>query len=337
VRLSNNLGLWTVSLDGSVSLVVRKGTQILCPDGKTRRLSTMRLFTAPIMAQGQGRHHADDQEFSFVGVFADGYTALIKAAPGVAPELVEVVRGIVGEAVPTALFGSFGSPAVSDDASDFAFRTRMIRMADTTDVKKSNAYALLTQDAAGVNSLRARINFPSPGVTDSLFATFSDPVMSGGGSYAFWGKMRPGFGGVTLGTAAGLWADTGSGLGLIARQGQTSVPGVPGTVRFTRFNRLVLPEQGGAMFQAKIAGQGVSLANNIGVWAHDGVGGTELLLRKGNSVFVNGAERKISGITVFRSVAKLNGQSRHFGADSTLVCQISCTDGTRAIVLVQQP
>lgn len=337
VTLANNLGLWTVALDGTVSLVLRKGTQILCPDGKTRRLSTMRLFTAPILAQGQGRHHADGQEFSFVGVFTDGYSALIKAAPGVAPELVEVVRGIVGETVPTALFGSFGSPAVSDDASDFAFRTRMIPMPGTTDVKTSNTFGLMTQDALGVNSLRARMNSPSPGVTGSLFATFSDPVMSGGGSYAFWGKMKPGPGGVTLGTAAGLWADTGAGLDLIARQGQTSVPGVPGTVRFTRFTRFVLPEQGGALFQATIAGQGVSLENNNGVWAHDGVGGTALLLRKGDSVFVNGLQRKISSITVFRAVAKFNGQSRHFDADGTLACQIACTDGIRAIVLVQQP
>jgi hypothetical protein len=337
VTLANNLGLWSLALDGSVSLLVRKGSLMDCPDGKTRKLSVLRLFTAPILAQGQGRHHASGQAFTFVGGFTDGYSALIKAVPGMAPEVLEGVKGAVGEVVPTGLFGSFGSPAVSDDAGDFAFRTKMIPMPGTTDVKLSNAFAVFTQDSLGANTLAARINFPSPGVEDSLFGSLSDPVVSGGGSYAFWGKMKPGFGGVTIGTSAGLWADTGAGLGLIARQGQASVPGVPGAVKFTKFTRFVLPDEGGAIFQASLAGQGISLANNYGVWADDGAGGTEVMLRKGDSIMIQGVQRKISGITVFRTIAKLNGQSRHFDGDGTLVCQIACTDGMRALVLVEQP
>jgi hypothetical protein len=213
----------------------------------------------------------------------------------------------------------------------------MAAMPDTSDVTSGSSYALFTQDPNGDNTIVARSNFPSPGVQDSLFGVLADPVMSQSGSYAFWGRMKSGLGAVTSGTSAGIWADTGSGLDLIARQGGTAVPGVPGTVKFTVFSRLVLPTGSGPIFAASISGQGISRANNNGVWAADGDGATELLLRKGDNIIIDGIQRKVSRITIFRTASKLQGQSRQFNQAGTVVCQVNCTDGMRAVLRLEQP
>jgi hypothetical protein len=334
VNTSNNLGLWSVAANGTVSLVVRKGDIIPFAD-KSRKLSGLSLFTAPVLCQGQGRHAAANRQFTFRATFTDGFTALLLVQPGLPPAIVAERRGPVGATLPNALFSLLGSPAVSDNASDFASRSTMLSGTAFGGVTLSSSAGIFTQ-AAGVNTLEARATFPAPGVTNAIFSTLADPVVSSGGAYAFFARMKSGFGGVTLATSGGLWADLGTGLQLIARQGATA-PGVPGTVRFTAFSRCVLPANYGPSFTANIAGTGITTANNFGVWAHDGAGATNLLLRKGDKIAINGPQRTLSLITIYRSLLPLAGQSRHFDKDGSICALVRCTDGTRAIVAVTPP
>ncbi len=337
VNSRNNQGLWSIAHDGTISLVIRKGVLLVCADGITRRLAALEVFKPATMTQGQSRHVSDMQEIVFRGRFADGHRALLKAAPGGAPELLDERKGGVGVAVPNAVFGSFGPPASGSAAADFVFRAKMAPAPGTSEITSANAWALFAQDINGVNTLLARASFGGTGVAEAVFSSLADPVMCKSGGYAFWGKMKTGFGGVTSGTSAALWEDTGMGLALVARQGGVQVPGILGAVKFTSFTRMVLPQTGGVVFTAKVSGQGISTANNNGLWAHDGAGGVELLLRKGDSVQVNGQPKKVSAITIFKAPSMLSGQSRHFDDDGTVCALTRFTDGSSAILLIAQP
>lgn len=332
VTAANNLGLWSVAANGAVDLVVRKGELIEFAD-KVRRLSGLSLFTAPLLCQGQGRHAAANRRFTFRATFTDGFTALLLVQPGLPPAIVAERRGPVGAAVPGALFALPGSPAVSSEAADFAFRSTLLT--GFGGVTLPNVTGIFAQ-AGGSNTLEARATFPAPGVTGAIFGTLADPVVNSGGAYTFFARMKTGFGGVTLATSGGLWADLGTGLQLIVRQGAPA-PGVPGSVRFTSFSRYVLPANAGPSFTATIAGTGITTANNFGVWSHDGAGAVNLLLRKGDKIAINGPQRTLGLITIYRSLATLTGQSRHFSDDGSICALVRCTDGTRAILSVTPP
>ncbi len=332
IGLGNNLGLWSTNAAGVVSLVVRKGDMITV-GGRTRKLSTPALFKGAPLTLGHGRHAALGQQFTFTAKFTDGFTALLLVQPGTTPTVLAEKGGMVGSAINGALFASFGSPCVTKQADKFAFLSKLVP--SFGGVTSASAGAIFTQ-AAATNDLVAQKTFGAPGVTGAFFATIGDPVMSPSGALAFFGKMKAGLGGVLSGTAAGLWANTGGGLDNAVRQGDPA-PGISGTVKFTAFRQFVLPDTGGVVFTASVAGSGITTSNNLGLWADDGTGGLELLIRKGDKVKINGQTKTATSFTIFKAVTGVTGQSRQFDTSGNVVCQVSCSDGTKAIFSFRRP
>lgn len=329
---ANNLGLWSADSSGSVGLVVRKGDTITA-GGKPRKLSSLALFKGTRMSLGQGRHAALGRQFTFTAKFTDGFTAILLVQPGTAPIVLAEKSGLVGAAIAGATFAGFGSPCVTKDASDFGFLGKLTP--NFGGVTTANAGAVFAQ-AMSTNDLVAQKTFAAPGVTGAFFATLGDPVLSPSGGLAFFGKMKPGLGGVLTSTAAGLWADTGSGLDIAVRQGDAA-PGISGSVKFTAFKQFILPDTGGVVFTASVAGSGINSGNNLGLWADDGAGGIDLLIRKGDKLRINGQMRTVTAFTIFKAIAGVTGQSRQFDAAGSVACQVACSDGTKAILTFRRP
>jgi hypothetical protein len=340
ITAANNLGLWSVDATGTAVLVVRKGDPVTFTDPvtlvqKTRKIATLGLFTPTPFALGQGRHFGSGRKFTMLAKFTDGYFAILLVQPGMVPVVLAEKNGLVGPTLAQAKFASFGSPCVSADASLFAFLGKLVP--NVGPVTLLNAVGIFTQEN-GVNSKEAQKAFSAPGVQNAVYSILGDPVMNAGGAFAFLGRMKPGvaFGGVLASDSAGIWADYGAGLGLVARQGRPA-PGIAGTVKFTVFRQLALPNTGGVVFTASVAGTNITAANNLGVWADDGTGGLELILRKGDKVNINNQLRVVTGFTVLNSVVGVAGQSRHFDANGDIVLSVVCLDGMRAILTFQRP
>jgi hypothetical protein len=331
VNLSNNIGLWSSNSAGVISFVVRKGDKITA-GGKLRKLSTIALFKGTPLSLGQGRHAALGRQFAFLAKFSDGFTAILLVQPGIAPVVLAEKGGTVG-AIGGAFFSGFGSPCVTSQANELAFLGRLLP--PFGGVTTASAAAIFTQDT-GANALVAQKTFGAPGVTDAFFATVGDPVTSPSGSLAFFGRMKPGFGGVLTSTAAGLWADTGSGLDIAVRQGEPA-PGISGSVKFTAFKQFVLPDAGGVVFTATVAGSNITTANNLGLWADDGAGGVELLLRKRDKLEIDDVMRTVTSFSILKAVPGVSGQSRNFDAAGNVTCQIACADGMKAVLQFIRP
>ena len=72
----------------------------------------------------------------------------------------------------------------------------------------------------------------------------------------------------------------------------------------------------------------VTATNNMGVWAVNASGTTKLLIRKGDSMTVNGAVKTIADILIFNSSAETSGATRQVTAAGDLVYKVKFTDGT---------
>src|SRR4029453_13263411 len=143
---------------------------------------------------------------------------------------------------------------------------------------------------------------------------------------AFRGTLRAGVSGVSSANASGLWAQGGSGLALVGRQGDQA-PGLDSGAKFTAFQQFILPDAGGLVFLAKVAGTNITSANNTGLWAVAGGGVVRLGAQKGGGlvvqrraqkggfISVNGADKKLKTITLFAKTPFSAGQSRSFTTD----------------------
>lgn len=330
VKSSDNLGVWASDAAGTFSLVLRKGQEIATTD-KPRKLGSFKLFTSTAMSLGQARHFGDAQTFTVQAKCTDGYPVILRVKPGMAPEILAEkgsdVAALVG--VAGAKLASFNSPAMADDA----FAAYKGALVATGGITSATAQIIIGRDAA--NTKIARTGDSAPG-TDSAFASLGDPVVNPDGNLAFFAKLNPKVGTVTSATLAGLWQDLGSGVTKAVRQGD-SPQGVSGSMRFTAFKQYILPTIGGVTFTGTIAGDGITSANNLGIWTNDGAGSTEPLLRKGDRVFIGGKDRIVTSFKVFTTAVGATGQSRQFDANGSVVCQVGCSDGTKAILKLTPP
>jgi streptogramin lyase len=333
IGASNNLGLWSANTDGVSSLVIRKG-DTLTAGGKSRKIASLVLFKGTAKSLGHGRNVSDGRQFVFQVKFTDGTRAILRAEPGVAPTVLLVKGDSVGAAVVSGVFSSFGQPSVTDDGA-LSYLAKLTP--GLGDVTSSSSTAVFTDDLGRV--LEARNTFAAHGTSGGVFASVGDPIVSRSGAMAFMGKLKAGLGDATSSNSSGLWSrGSGSGdqLGIAVRQGD-GVSGVKGSVKFAKFTQFVLPDTGAPVFTATIAGSGITTANNTGLWACDGAGGVELLVRKGDKLSVNGTEKTITSVAVLKAAAGVAGQSRQFNADGDVCGLLKFSDKTQAVVKFVQP
>ena len=73
---------------------------------------------------------------------------------------------------------------------------------------------------------------------------------------------------------------------------------------------------------------GITTGNNKGIWAVNALGATELLIRTGDSLTVNGAIKTIADLLIFTSSADICGATRQVTSAGDLVYKVRFTDGT---------
>ena len=178
-------------------------------------------------------------------------------------------------------------------------------------------------------------------IAGAQFKTFKDPVFLTASTYAVMGKVTGG--GVDATNDDGLWADIGSGLQLVAREGSPA-PDAGGGV-FKSFDSLVVPTASGPLFVAKLrAGTqaapvpgNVTASNDMGVWAVDSTGQVRLILREGSSVEVFSAIRTLKSFLLLNTVVGSPAVPRGYQTDGTLLYRATLSDGTQAVLRLSVP
>jgi hypothetical protein len=136
-------------------------------------------------------------------------------------------------------------------------------------------------------------------------------VLNDAGRIAFRGQLIGN--GVTDQSDSGIWADSAGSIQLVAREGDQP-PGVSGNAAFAEFDRNshVLNALGQIAFLGGLVGDGITAANDVGIWATAQNGALSLIAREGDELEVRPNE--------FRTISELrflggsgNGDSRPNG------------------------
>lgn len=147
----------------------------------------------------------------------------------------------------------------------------------------TNSDSGIWSEKSGALNLVVREGDAAPGASaGAVFGELSVGRWNSSGSLAFETALQIGTGGVTSSNDAGIWADVGSGLQLIAREGSPA-PGTPSGVVFAdSFLGPELNESGVLAFTGslKTGSGGVSIDSNEGIWLMRG-GPLSLLVREG--------------------------------------------------------
>ena len=119
-----------------------------------------------------------------------------------------------------------------------------------------------------------------------VFSDFGVPLIDDAGLTAFNAKLT-GPGVVTDVNDGGIWVERAGSLTLVART-RSQAPGTPAGVNFSVLSYLMLNGAGRTAFDADLAGTGVDLANNAGIWSDAG-GALAIVTRAGRSAPGNAA------------------------------------------------
>jgi hypothetical protein len=330
VSSADNAGLWAVDGGGVVQLVARKG-DLIPVNGADKKIKAITLFAATPFSAGQTRSFSTDGAILFRATFTDKSTALMSKDFGTSTLNVVTFKNEVLAIDPIgAKLANPVTGAINADLS-VAFRSKL----SGGGVSLSNNQAIYLEKA-GVLSQVARKSFIAPDSDGAIFGGFSDAAINDLGEVAFRATLK-GTGGVSVsGRALGLWIGEPESLALAVRQGDAP-PSVSGTVKFTSFTQFCAPADGGLVFLATIAGNGITTSNNQGVWQRDPAGSIDLLVRKGDTLEVDGANRKVSSIQAFKTPVYCGSQGRNVASDGRVTLLLKFSDGNQAIFSVTQP
>jgi len=211
------------------------------------------------------------------------------------------------------VFSVAGPPAI-DKSGDVAFHAVIKETSKTDPVTAANNSGIWLY-VGTVGSLIARTGDPSnpaPVTGNPLFTKLSDPVLSSEGDLAFIGTYAGGT--PKLPSTSGIFVRKSAGtLALAWAVGDAApVTGESGLsdVVFTSFEELAVENGGGVAFLATVKGHGITAANNSGLWSTDSKGDLQLLALKGAPLPGITPSTKAAGLTAFKPLAPVDGQSR---------------------------
>jgi hypothetical protein len=251
-----------------------------------------------------------------------------------APFVTSLVMGLKTGApgLAGATFLRPGNPAINDQ--DHTAFQAVVTGGGVTAANNSGIWA-----DSGTNGLClvARTGTPAPGYSGTssvgTFFILSDPVYADDDAVAFMGTLAT-TGNVTATSKIGIWATTSGTLALVAREADPA-PDPNGVVsqtgpEFSMFLQYVLPNQGGVIFLANLTlgVGGVGIANNQGIWAVGTDGVLRQIVRKGDTMTVNGATKTVIALSIFTPPAASMGQTRHFNNAGDLVYRVTFNDGS---------
>jgi hypothetical protein len=87
------------------------------------------------------------------------------------------------------------------------------------------------------------------------------------------------------------------------------------------------------VFVAKLAGEGVTAKNNMGIWGLDSSGFLRRMLRTGDML----GTQKVRSFTVLKPVSRAPSAARSVNATGSVAALVKFTDGKQALVKVTLP
>jgi len=223
---------------------------------------------------------------------------------------------------------SFDEPAISADASQAVKMTLK-----GPGVTAGNDSAIALSDTGGADSfvLSIRTRDTATDVdgnaTNLIYTRFGDPVINNLDSIAFIGTLKVDHAnGVTASNNSGIWSNWNGTMEEVARTGDAA-PNTSGT--FSAFKQLVLPDDNGPIFEARLSG--VPSSANTGVWQATSGQILASIIVTGQNLEVHGVTKTVKSFSIFPVVPYCGDQSRFDPASRRVVFQVTFTDKTWAI------
>lgn len=206
----------------------------------------------------------------------DNYDAAFSATPG----STSVIAGLTTNfpnLPPGTTFYSATSVALNDIG-----RSLVYVLFERNGVPDSN-YGGLFLGEAGSLQLVARSEGLAPGFTGSV--SFANPdrpsALSNAGRVAFGGTLSGADSGGTNWTGEqGIWSDRGGSLTLIVSKNTPLQSGLA-NLKLIEFGDIAINDNGLIAFEGRLAGPGIDLGNDNGIWVDKGINGPLLVAREG--------------------------------------------------------
>ncbi len=331
ITAANNTGLWVAPPGGGTQLLLRKGDTITV-DAAPLKVLAFVVLKPVVFALGAARSVAADGGVTILATFSDRTTAILRLRGGMLSVVARKGHVLTTTPVGGKLAALF-SPAIAA-TGDVAWRGALT--ANIAGVTAASAKCLFHDTAVGARTLIARAAFPAPGTSGSVFAAFADPIINSAGSVAFRATLKPGIGDAVTGTTIGLWSNGHGPLTVAARQGARP-PGLGNGTKFIAFNSYVLPDAGGLVTLATVAGSGITTVNNQGIWAVDGDGTLQRIVQKGDKLDINGTQKTVTALKLFLTLPYGAVMGRNYATDGGIAFIANFSDLTHAILRVSFP
>jgi hypothetical protein len=332
VSKSNDIALGSWSKADGLSVLVREGDVV----GGRPVLKLGTLFSTPKTTAEQ-RWRIDDGTVGVRLTFAGDQHALF-AIPAAAANSTEWVpwASTGGSITDVGTPITIGVPGFGPDGVAFA-----AQLASGPGVFTSND-AVVLRATDDVVQIAAREGDPVPDLTGAplpraIFQSFLDPVAGGDGKAAFIATLAGATVSKTTNSGVFYFDDAGA-LKMIARLGDPA----PGGGRWASFDSLVLPNGPACspIFVGKLAispAESVTKTSNLGLWALNGTGAMQLILRTGKTLTVDGLTKTVKSFTALKANLGSAGAGTGFDDARHVAALVKFTDGTQAVVRIGLP
>jgi hypothetical protein len=313
---ANNVGVWS-ERGGAVAKMVQAGDQA---PGTPNAVLFEAFPAAPIAINDSGR-------YSFKGFVTHDdrmgiWTETLEAG-NPSPTLTLVAREndpIPAPGFPaSARYGFIGEPTLNQNG-DTAFVAHISGVANTQSavfLDRGETLLVVAWDDQYV---------PNGGFV--RFNSFSSPLVSQAGDVAFFAGIEGS--GITSLNDTGIWSRRDGVWAPWVREGYQA-PGAE-SFHFNSFANLSLNSSGQTAFSATLRGDGITTANDVGIWARGRDGLLQLVAREGNQIEISpGVNRTIAELFFAGGASTEDGRRVGFNDHGEVAFLATFTDGSSGI------
>lgn len=368
VTAANNTGVWSEGA-GNLALVAREadalaraasGVSFATSIAPAINRSGQISFRAPIVAGGSGIWKqfngalpavvltGDPAPGTEAGVTFSGFSNIsqysgtgavafrgLVAGPGITVEnqsgiwaersdALTLIARRGNQATPGLTFHNIGEPTVN-----LRGQTAFLAAIVGAGVNATNNDAVWAEKD-NVLAMVARAGNAAPGLGAGFaFDTFGEPLLNGDSDVAFTATLQGGS--VTTANNGGVWARQKGALKLVAARAAVAPEGPAGAI-FDAFDNISLNSAGQVAFSATLVGDGVTDANNRGIWAQTLGGALKLVVREGQTLEIApGTTRTVASLAMAPGGTPEDGFGNSFNNRGLLAFAATFTDGTSGV------